>query len=366
MKRAKWVLLMAVLAAGLLVVGCGSNSLEFLADDTSEEACRYDVTRALDEQDYEEVLEADCAESMDRGAAYLGLAGFDVNDIITDMSDANDLGSDADQTELYLNSLVGDVNGTTMTYLDAAIAEYDSYSTVSTSATSASSMRIDDIALTALGTSADLEADSQFYANVIARPMFGLASLKGLLDPDGDGRLSSCDINDNGSPDEADALACGLLTSASVACTSVGASAGPQNTLTFPGYSDVSFGGYEIDITSVAPDSSCPSSYKGLLATNPSTTALFSAVTTADICAGSDGQSWLCPYLRSGQPVDVVAVLQEILNTAVDYLASIITTIDDSEIYEAVDELRSDMCGVDSVCTAQEIAAYAQTLRVSR
>jgi hypothetical protein len=334
MRRGWLVFFLSFTASILIMVGCGDNPFESVSDDDSEEACRYEVSKNLDEGAWEDVLESSCASYMDRGAAYVGLAGFDIIDVIVEMVDANDE-EDDDALDLYMNSLVGDVTDDSLDNLNGA---HDEYSAVPSS---------DD----------DFE-DAEFINVVIVNTLISLSSIKGVLDPEGDG-ISDCDMNNNDTPDEADAAACAFYIVAGQSCTPVGVTYGsPVNNLSFSGYVNA-YNGYQVSIDDNGGPSgaACSSTHKKLLDnTNTSVVA-----TTSDECLDIYGNgTWPCPYEDEGESVDVVAVLQDALSSAGSYLDELVAGDDD--IAEAVDELLLEACGADGVCTSAEIAAYLSDL----
>lgn len=330
MRLKNGIMLPAVALAALLFWRCGDNAFEGLADDGSREACLYQTSLDLDNGNYTEVLDSSCAGPMQRGAACVGLAGFDINTVIDRVIEANNASSDTAQIEVYMESLIGEVDSAMMAGFYEASMEY---------------------------TKALPDPDAQFYLDVIIRPLVSLATLKGIIDPDGDGGLSDCDINANGTPDEVDAASCALLIAAGQNCSSVGASAFAVPSLTFPNDSSVTatYTGLNITVNGTTT-ATCNGAYKELL--NPSPP--FVVAVGSETCLGSDGDFWNCPIEIDGQPLDLVSVFEENLTAAVDTAAAL-TGTQGSEISTAMDELIADACG-DDVCTADEISGYLQNL----
>jgi hypothetical protein len=98
-------MILGFLVAAFALSGCGSNAYDSGTDESSEEACRYAVSKALDEERYDDVIAYSCAHDMDRAAAYIGKAGYDVNDMIASMINANSAQS-GNSIDAYLNDLV--------------------------------------------------------------------------------------------------------------------------------------------------------------------------------------------------------------------------------------------------------------------
>lgn len=311
----------------LVFAGCGSNAFESLADDTSKEACEQEAVMDLDSGNFAAVLGSPCAGPMLRGAAHFGLAGYDVTDVIERSVDANNAPDEESRAEIYLTALIGTVTLDSMANLNESASEY---------------ARIQP------GEPFFEEAD--FYRNVIINLVASLAKVKGIIDPDGDGLLSSCDINGNNHPDEVDAAACALLeASLPGSCILISNTVSP---LAFPGYSTI-YNGLTIQVA-VSQSGQCPNEYRQVLSTTPTP---YVVTTTADLCSGSDGKIWNCPLEADGAPVDLVSDLENGLNSAAATLANT-PDAEDSELTRALNELITDACGADGNCTSAELAAY--------
>ncbi len=333
MKVKNLVMFLVLAVSLLLVAGCGTNMLEFAADEDSTEACEYKASKDLNDGEWQDVIDSSCAGPMQKGAAYFGLAGYDTTDIIDRMLEAND--ETGDEIEVYLNNLVGVVSTATLTNLKASLAQYQ-----------------------AVAAGDSNKEDADFYVDIFINPMIGLSTLKGIVDPDGNGIDSDCDNNANGTPDEVDAASCSLIRATGAANSGCSAISGTTITsevasLTFVDY-DATYTGLNIQIAGSDPDCTT-STYKNLLSGG------MVAVTTSDDCAGSDGGTWNCPFESGGAAIDLVDELANILNDADSTVGALVGS-DDSEVDDAIEELRSDICGTDGVCTNQEVSDYLQTL----
>ncbi len=331
MRSKNGIMLLAVALAALLFGGCGDNVFEGLADDGSREACLYQASLDLDNGNYAKVLDSSCAGPMQRGAACVGLAGFDINTVLDRVIEANSAGSDSSQIEVYMSSLLGEVDGSMLSSLYDAGAEY---------------------------SEALPDPDARFYLDVIIRPLISLTTLKGIIDPDGDGALSDCDINGNSTPDEVDAASCALLIAAGQNCSPVNASASAVPNLIFPDESSITaiYTGLQITVAGMTTPA-CDGAYTELL----DSSASFVVAVGSETCQGSDGSMWNCPIEIDGLPLDLVGVFEENLNAAVDTMAAL-TGAQGSEISTAMNELIADACGVDNLCTPEEISGYLQNL----
>ncbi len=320
MKVKRSMMLLLVVMSLFLITGCGSNMMEFAADDSSNEACLYEVSDDLNNSEWQDVLDSDCASHMQKGAAYFGAAGYDIADIIARMSDANDSAND---TDTYLNDLVGIVTRSTLDNINNAILQYG------------------------LVPAGPNKADADFYRDVFLRPVKSLANLKMIMDTGTAGLDYNCDNNNNNEADEIDAAACAYLYAASEACAAGVVPTAPV-AVTLPNTYTGTYTGLEITIAGSDPDCETSKYYKLLYDTNTKV-----AVTTSEVCT----DPWMCPYEDNGEYVDSVVVLDEALTAA----NSALTEALDSTAQDAIEELRNDVCGGDT-CTSEDIAAYLLTL----
>jgi hypothetical protein len=327
---------LGILAAALVIAGCGDNAYDSGSDEGSREACEYAVSKALDEGRYDDALSYSCAHSMDKAAAYVGKAGYDVKDVIESMIEANRSAS-GNSIDVYMNSLVDTVTNDSLGYLYKAMDAYE-----------------------LIGASDPIYDDARFNGIVLVNSLIAVSNIKGIIGGTTIPETSSCDRNNNGTPDMADAAGCALYISAGVGnCTAMGATfSGPVNNIQFTGFSAI-YNGYVITIDSgggptSAPD--CNATEKKLISGG------FVVATTSNTCTDlTGGDTWPCPFEDNSVPVDVVTTFEEILESSGDLLDTIVNS-EYLEVTEAVDELLLDACGVDGTCTSQEIADYLQSL----
>jgi hypothetical protein len=341
-------LLHLFLAAGiaLSIFGCSSKN--------SEEACIHKVTMDLDQGRYDAVLASACADNMQRGAAFLGRSGFDITQVVNKFSEtgvvSGQTGTRSDFA-VYMTALVGKVTDTSLSDMDSSKSEY-----------------------TSVPADEDCYKDAQFYISIVDA-LKGLSLLKIVLDVDGNGLLTTkCDRNANSKPDEIDATGCSFLTSASKPCTN-GASVVTSATVTFadrPG----TYRGLVIQVDGAGTNiSECPApnQYKQLLFLQSSgTTSFWTPVTTtpASQCAGSDGQQWPCPLIQNGQPQDLVATINDSLDSSIDSLSTAISGTAGTDVQQSIRDLKAqaccgcttDHCGpCQQACTSSTVADYLQT-----
>jgi hypothetical protein len=154
-------------AAGilLLVMGCSNKN--------SVEACRHQVTMNLDQGNFDAVLGAACADSMQKGAANLGKAGFDIKDVVNRLIDAGSTGSQTTKSDLsvYMNSLVGSVTPETVAYINQSRTEYD-------------------LVCDSTPTTEAAWKDANFYESVVDS-LKALSLLKTVIDSNGLGKMST-------------------------------------------------------------------------------------------------------------------------------------------------------------------------------
>ncbi|MEW6215783.1 MAG: hypothetical protein AB1478_11395 [Nitrospirota bacterium] len=336
----KRVILWLVLLTGVLLflVSCGSNAFKSLADKESDEACCYETTQNLDSGNWDAVLNSTCADSMQKGAAYFGKAGYDIKDVINRLSEAQD---ETDPLEIYMSSLTGITTDSTFTYLDNARDNYDDVQTGSAN-----------------------YKDAQFYISLVDS-VKTLSLMKVVIDDNGDGLLSTgCDKNSNGIPDEADATSCALLTSASQSClTGVsiisGGDISPLTILNKTG----TYRGLIIRVTGTGTATSCPNTnneYKRLLFQSGS--QWITATTTSNMCqetSPTTSREWPCPIEQITGPLDLVTTIDTSIQNAIDSLGEAFPLGEGEDVQEAIQDIRDEACGGDT-CTSSEIANYLQ------
>ena len=313
----------------LFLSGCGSNLFESLADEDSVEACKYQVSVDLDDGNYDSVLNSSCADELQMGAAYFGKAGFDVEDVINGLSESSGQSSPLGG---YVSSLITAVDEDDLNNLDNSANEYDKVS-----------------------PSDNSYKDAQFYL-ALARTIKSLALIKLVIDFDGDGELSDCDINGNGTKDDADVVACALLAAAGQACTDAAYVLTPTdiNILNKSG----TYRGITVTIAG-GPTASCPADYKKLHYNSGGNYRV--AVVTSETCqeeSPDPARTWPCPVEINGTPLDLVSAFDDAISDGVQSLNNSFDT--GNEISDSVQDIINDACGGDA-CSSDEIANYITT-----
>ncbi len=343
-------------AAGISVIffGCSSKS--------SDEACRHQTTMDLDHGGYDAVISSGCADSMQKGAAYFGKAGFSINNVINNFSENgsennnnnNNNTVQSNQTTTnnplasYMNDLVKKVDSNSLSSLDSAKTEYDGV----------------------LKTS-DSYRDAQFYISLVDA-VKSLSLLKIILDGDGNGLMSkNCDMNSNNKPDEVDAISCGFYTAANQSCNTI---ANTNVSLDHSGLTltdntgtyGFTFRGLVITVSGSGASADCPkpNEYMQLL----HSLTVVATVPGTPACHGSDGRTWPCPIIQNGQPLDLVTTIDASLTSAVSSMNTALqpisgTTVTQSDVQTSLNDIKKEACPSTGGCTSADIANYLQTYK---
>lgn len=343
-------LLHLFLAAGIVLAFFGCS------DKNSDQACIHAVSMNLDKGNYNAVLESSCANAMQKGAAYFGLAGFDITQVINNFSKAGStsVNTQSDLT-VYMTALVSNASGTSISYLDDALQSYDTVTTAN------------DFTL-------DNYKDAQFYISMVDA-VKALSLLKVVL-PNLATTITgsidtTCDKNANQVPDDADATACALLASAGQTCSPY-ATYVQSGSLTFPSVTGTYYG-LTITMTSggSAPIPPCKATYERLLYTQG--TATITATTdSTQTCTAQDNSTWPCPIIVNNQPLDLVSAIDQTLTSSISSLNSSLTTslTGTTDVQQAVTDIQAQACcGCTTTpcpvcttsCTSQDLANYIQT-----
>ncbi len=321
---------MAVCLMLALATGC--------SDKNSPDACKYETTMNLDKGNFDAVLQSSCATAMQLGAAYFGKAGFTVTSVINSLVTAQTTSANTALRQ-YLTSLTGKVTDSTLINLDSSHSMFSS-----------------------IPPASDLYQDAQFNLSVVDS-IKALSLIKTVIDLNDLGTLSSCDINGNSKPDEADAMACSLLVSG----TTLTGGACPAPLASFATYTTTptdllftsltgAYKGFVATIADAAPDASCPADYKKLFYLNAD--GKYYAATTSGTCQANDGQLWPCPVTSQ---IDLVAALDYSISSSITALSTAISGTATTEVETALQDIKIQACGsLTSTCTAASIANYLQ------
>jgi hypothetical protein len=335
----------------MYVLLAASFSLLFLScsKKNSDEACQHDTTMNLDKGNYDAVLTSGCADTMQRGAAYFGKAGYDMKNVLNRFVQT---GSSSGQTStksdltVYMTDLVVKVDEGSLNNLDNSTTQYYSISAASES-----------------------YKDAQFDVSLVEM-IKGLSLMK-LIVSDISGTLNtSCDINTNTIADGADAASCALVAASRI-------SSGTTTTCTdnttytpatpvdihFPDKSGT-YSGLVITLLGTAT-TTCPSQFNKLLYKDSATGKYWAVATDPDIqCKGSDNKSWPCPIEQNGKPLDLVNTIDSSLNSAVSSLNSALTATGGAttNVQTSIQDVQTQACP-SGTCTSLDLANYLQTIQ---
>ena len=350
----KQVLQLCALAL-FFAVGCG-------ADKNSNEACLHETTMNLDTGNYDAVLASSCADSMHKGAAYFGKAGYSAKDVINRFSETSNSASTTSDLSTYMNTLTGQVTENTLTNIDLAKINYCTYI----------GGTIDPLTAQCTNTNQGVPnyQDAQFYISLVDA-VKSLSLLKIVTDSTGLGTLSSCNINSTATPavpDDADATSCALIASNNlsglpVLTCSTGVSYSTTSDIVIQGKIGT-YRGVTVTVTGTAT-TSCPAPalYKKLLYKDAANKYWLATTMSGENC--TDGTTtWPCPIEQSGAPLDLVTAIDQSITSAISSMDQALpegtTTAD---VQQSISDIKNDACGVDMICTSADLASYLQTIQ---
>lgn len=346
-----WTYVLLAASFSMLLSGC--------SDKSSNEACLHKVTMDLDKGNYDAVVASGCADSMQRGAAYLGKAGFDITKVINNLSKTTDVsgtsGSSTSDFSVFMTALVGKVDDATFSNLDHSKTEYENIKSASPS-----------------------YKDAQFYISLVDA-VKGLSLIKSIIDVLGDGTLNNtCDMNSNSTPDSLDTAGCAMLIGSGYPvsqCTPAGTmqviTDSPNLTLSKPASSGTDthlYRGITIRSSGTGTDTTCPVPNENqYLLVSQGTSTLYSVITTesgAPQCLGNDGSEWPCPILdANGNPIELFSAFDIAITSAIDAMNISLTsgaTTTTNDVSQAITDIKTTACP-SGTCTQADIANYLQT-----
>lgn len=359
------ILRLLALVACLLSVSCGSNIFEPIANKSSDVACEYETTQNLDNGSWDAVLNSSCADSMQKGAAYFGKAGFDINDVINRFSESGSVTGTKD-LNVFMNKLVGKVSEESLTNLGSAKTAYTEY-------------------INSADPASNSYKDAQFYVGLVDATT-SLSYLKTIIDATGLGSISACNINkntvpENTVPDEADAAACALIASYNLnydpdeSCNGVRSYTTSDITITNNDTGKTYRGPYKgvtVIIENNAPQEGCPSAYDRLLVQKG---GLWAATTTGTgNCTDLSNKVWPCPLEVNNNPVSLVQALNDSLTDAMYSISAALPGTTTTEVQSSINDIKKEYCCKESgeskdspaacICSELEVSDYIQTLTI--
>lgn len=310
-------------------------------DKNSQQACLYETSQNLDKGNYDAVLASPCADSLQRGAADFGKAGFSTTDVINRFIDANSGTAGSSDFKLFMSQMIGGVTDTSLGYLDAAHTEY----------------------------SAVTATDSQYKNAQFSLSLVDAIKSLSLLKFVSEGVLGTlndqCDANGNSKPDDLDASSCALFISAGQACTAVNGNGAVTVTTDVPNLNltgkSGTYRGIVLTVSGSGTNiSGCasPNEYKRLLFQSGANSYV-SVATSSELCTVQGGtEQWPCPIEQNGQPLDLVTAVDQSLQSSISALQTSTTITGD--VAQAITDIKTTACP-SGTCTSAEIAAYLQT-----
>ncbi|GMR18173.1 MAG: hypothetical protein BMS9Abin33_0578 [Gammaproteobacteria bacterium] len=350
-----------------ILTSCGQ------VDETSE-ACQYEITQALDSAQYEKALDllesTTCRDAydndtwyMDRAAAYMGLAGFTVSQIITDFSNVDSSANNSYQS--LVQTFSGNASAESLGQLQWAGTDYGRVITNN-------SQNISDVCLNNSGLGS-LQLDACFNFGLV-ETIRAAQALSVLLEGEVDDWLNpqgcAADSNGNGISDQSDAVACALKYAANgqTVCGDVSITTPTLGLLDF--VTDSGQGQFEVIEVIVPAGTGCSVSnnYYKLIdrSVTPSSPVLTEGVCMAgtssyqacDASAVGVGGCYSCPIVDSnGQSSTVDEVIVDAINNGSDNILATLDPDAQADLQTTIDDFRTEVCGGDD-CTQDELADY--------
>jgi hypothetical protein len=322
-----------LLAASCCLVFAGCSS-----DKSSNEACLHEVTMNLDHGNYDEVLASSCADSMQKGAAYFGKAGYDITTVINSFIDAGDETSSESALDIYLNALAANIDDETISNLENAELAYTDYAAAFTPDT-------------------DEYLDSQFNLSLV-NAVKGISLLKFVTSDLGASALDkSCDWNGNGTADSVDAAVCALNIASGLNCeASIFKTSAPG--IRVEG-KEATYTGYIIRVNEAGiPDKTgCPDNnlyYRLLNQTGTSVAATTSSTCNQTFPPITDTRPWPCPIEANGVPLGLAESFDESLSGSITSLSIAVTNPESADVKDSIIDIKADNCCPELLGSNQE------------
>lgn len=361
MKRGILMLLLFAVPV-LFLAGCGNNTFNFLADKDSAEALRYEITKALDDGDYDFVINklendpayqqafADEDRYINLAAAHMGDAGFDITTVINDMIGTGQ----TDAFQGFVSALSARASGQGLNKLDRSVNNYEKI-------LSGLDCVQDKNILT------DLQKDACFYSGIVntVKATSSLTLLLGgpeevdeWINPD----PAQCDdVDGNNIADVAQATACATSYAVDPTAVTTCTETPLMASLDFSG--GKSFTPLQVTVTTTGACSD--STYYKLIDINttPNSPAVTDGYCMTDYteCTPPDYVNcWPCPVVSdSGETLTVVDAVVEAINNGVDAIVSMLPEGQDTGIVNSIDDFKTEICGSpDCTVTQTDIATY--------
>ena len=353
MKRMFCILSLIVLS------GCGGYSDLGISDENSTEAKRYEILKALDEGNYDKVINAlkedptySGAFSPEEGklnlaAAYVGKAGFDIARLIKNMIDAKD---NQDPFAQFVTIVSKTLKDRGSIFLNKALQIYS------------------EIAPACNPVPQDpVKKDACFYKAVVDATLAAVSVKNIVSDPNQWLNPQGCiqDANQNNVGDEAEASACVIEYAVKGSCSISGVTVSNLGDITFT--SNGSSFTYTLLEINVSPSYPCTqgNTFYRLIDRKTSTAIVTEGFCTKDFtpCNSPDPNAgcYPCPLvdLETGEDISVTEAITNALDSSQDLINNLVSG---TESQQAVEDFVREVCGADLQCTDEEIANYLQSL----
>ncbi|SNR64876.1 hypothetical protein [Desulfurobacterium atlanticum] len=341
----------------VLLISAGCNSFESISDSESPEACKYEVTKALDKQDYDKAIAllngicktafSDEKRNINLGAAYLGKAGYDIPSLLSDLLDSTDSDDpmatflskvagenpgddlkDLEEARKYYSNALGniDCNSTSLDYFEKDVCFFKGIADFAKAATSFS------LLFQSVGVEENVQQVIEIWAG------------------GNDTESLTCDLdaNQNNVPDSVEFSAGALEYAATGNVTSCD-SVVPEGNFTF-GYPNKKFEVIKLTINANGTCSDNATDYKVLeiLSSDTKTVVLTDGYCDADNGTTCDAlnetaRCYPCPIVTENDTETVISSIVELINNGTETMASVISD-DNEDVEESLTDIKRDIC----------------------
>ncbi len=357
---------LAFLFASVVLASCGGYNSIGLSDDGTGEACRYDIQKALDQGNYDFVIQRltediTCSGgmtaeegNMNLAAAYVGKAGFTIpvliNDILKSQIDSNINNLKNYDFNQFLEVLSTKAKVSNITHLERASRNYRNI-----------------VSNCGVPNLTDIQKDACFYRGLVEAAKssislaFTLGNIESWLNP------GTCDdLNNNKVGDNGEIEACALEYAVNNTCN-ISAVGGNFQTFGNVTFSDgITYESIKVTIPSNNPSCSNNEEYKLIFRSN----TLKSVVMTegyCDVnynqCQNPDGVTCLpCPVLDvNGNPYTIEGTILDTIESAANLISDTVGNTN-SDVQQAIDDFKNEVCTADdndpTTCTSLDLAEY--------
>ncbi|WP_457624624.1 hypothetical protein [Persephonella sp.] len=349
------------LLSGVFLFSCGGYDSIGLSDDSSSEACVYDVVNALDDGNYDYVIQKLSSDitcsggftvdegKMNLAAAYVGKAGFSIPDLVNDiLKTQTDIDFNNYQYDKFIEVLSTKANISNIQMLHQASSLYREI---------IADCNVQDLT--------DIQKDACFYRGLVeaAKSSVSLAySLENViawLNPE------ACeDLNNNSIGDNGDMEACALEYAINDSCTIPGVSLTQLGFVTFE--DGTTYESIKLVVSSSSPECSNNESYKLIYRDQLYGTVVLTegyCNVNREPCDNPDGITCVpCPAKDvNGNPYTI----EETVLNAIESAANLITEVvgnTNTDVKDAVDDFRSEVCAAadndPTTCTTEDLVQY--------